>query len=211
MTTERDQQAERLAQLKARRNAPVDQRRAVLGKILATGLTSTTVFGITAALGWSATSAATDNAPTDAVAEQLVLDLASGQLVRYVDGVAVSAQQVASPGQLIAAPSKPSAPVSNLTASPAPTLPANWNPSTQPTSPKTVATPAGPAATSTASDTPTPAAPQVAAPVESTSPTVAQTLPTEPAQVVNIPVAVPQPSGSRSGSGGGGGGSSRSS
>ena len=198
MTTERDQQAERLAQLKARRNTPVDQRRAVLGKILATGLTSTTVFGITAALGWSATSAATDNAPSDAVAEQLVLDLASGQLVRYVDGVAVSAQQVANPGQLIAATSTPSAPVSNLLASPAPTLPANW----APTAPSTNATAIEPSSSPSSATTPTS--------TEEPSTTAVESPVTVAPQLVSIPVAVPPPSGSRS-SGGGGGGSSRSS
>ena len=199
MTTDATSQSERLAALKARRNAPADQRRATIGKILATGLTSTTVFGITAALGWSATSASNAKPADAASSERLVLDLSTGQLIKYVNGVPVSSQQVTSPARIA------SAPVTAIGQSTvAPTLPANWNPtpsgnsgSTSTSSSKTVAT------------EPTP-------PTESQTQTAVVESPLQGAtQVITIPVAVPQPSGDqvidRSGggrSGGGGGGSS---
>jgi len=100
MTTDSNAQSDRIAALKARRNAPVDQRRATIGKILATGLTSTTVFGITAALGWSATLASNEKPAEATGPEQLVLDLSTGRLIKYVNGVPVSSQQVTNPSAI---------------------------------------------------------------------------------------------------------------
>lgn len=202
MTTEDLQQSERLAELRARRSAPVDNKRAAIGKILAAGLTSTTVFGITAALGWSATSAAENDPPPSDQPEQLVLDLATGQLVKYVNGVAVSAQQVADPNQLIARAQSPVTGTVGSLASSAPTLPANWNPGTP--SSKTVS------AQQTSATPPVDTAATTLEPSQPTTVVVEPPVSAAP-QLVTIPIAVPQPTRSGGGSSGGGGGSSSSS
>lgn len=88
--------SDRLAELARRRQSSTDHKRAVIGKIVATGLTSTTVFGVTAALGLSAR--AENPTPTTPNTEQLVLDLATGRLITIQNGVPVSAQQVMAPG-----------------------------------------------------------------------------------------------------------------
>jgi hypothetical protein len=196
MTTDLDQNADRLARLNARRSAPSDQKRAVIGKILAAGLTSTTVFGITAALGWSATSAADNGQPAQAGNVQLVLDLATGQLIKYVDGVAVSAQQVVAPGQLPSTMNAQTATAPAMLSAPTPTLPANWTP--PPTSddkiPQNSTVAAAPQVTIDPQTEPTTAV--VESPILSTP------------EIVTIPIALPQPTRDRSSSGGGGGGSS---
>lgn len=89
MTTDHEQ---RVAALSARRTPRLTpQRQATIGKILATGLTSTTVFGITAALGWSASVASNDTA------DKVVFDQATGVITAYRNGQVVSSQQVATP------------------------------------------------------------------------------------------------------------------
>lgn len=200
MTTDPEVRDERLARLQSRRTAPVDQRRAVIGKILATGLTSTTVFGITAALGWSATQAA--DAPTNTVApEQLVLDLSTGQLVKYVNGVAVSAQQVADPNQLVNLAPSPSG--SAIPTSSVATLPANWTPPV----PSSNGGPTKPSSAPLPIASPAPSPVPVEQPVTTVVDTPTSTVP----ELVTIPIAVPEParsSGGGSRSGGGGGGSS---
>lgn len=210
MTTDSELRNERLARLQSRRTAPVDQRRAVIGKILATGLTSTTVFGITAALGWSATQAA--EAPSNtAPSEQLVLDLSTGQLVKYVNGVAVSAQQVADPSQLTRLAPTPSS--SEIPTNSAASLPANWVPPAPVANSGKVNVPSS----STATAAPTTNAAPSEQPATVVVPSPLATTP----QVVTIPIAVPEPTriigdvggGSRGGggsSGGGGGGGSSS-
>lgn len=206
MTTDGSQQAERLASLTARRSAPTDQRRAVIGKILATGLTSTTVFGITAALGWSATSAATNADSTAPVTEQMVLDLSTGQLVKYVNGVAVSVQQVTDPSQYLASAGSTESGAASTAPLPNIELPANWNPSTPTSGSSTnVAKVSAPVAVDQTAPT---------APVEQAPITVADTTPPATTEIVTIPVALPPPtrdlSGGGSGGGGGGGGGSSS-
>jgi len=202
MTTDPEVRDERLARLQSRRTAPVDQRRAVIGKILATGLTSTTVFGITAALGWSATQAA--DAPTNTVApEQLVLDLSTGQLVKYVNGVAVSAQQVADPNQLVNLAPSPSG--SAIPTSSVATLPANWTPPV----PSNIGGPTKPSSAPLPIASPAPSPAPVEQPVAVVVDTPTSTVP----ELVTIPIAVPEParsSGGGSRSSGGGGSSSGS-
>jgi hypothetical protein len=79
------------------------KRRATLGKIFATGLTSTTVFGLTAALGFASAQGSTGS---DVVPQiQYILDVATGQLVTYTNGQPTAATQVMSPavaGQAVA-------------------------------------------------------------------------------------------------------------
>ena len=89
MTTDRN---ERIAALAAKRSPRMTtKRQATIGKILATGLTSTTVFGITATLGWSASAASDDSA------DQVVFDQATGIITTYRNGQVLSSAQVAQP------------------------------------------------------------------------------------------------------------------
>ncbi len=147
------------------------KRRATLGKILATGLTSTTVFGLTAALGFASAQGSTGS---DVVPQtQYILDVATGQLVTYTNGQPTAATQVMSPvvgGQAAVAPVA-TTPLnlggqSTAAVVAAPVVGANS------------ATPTQPAATSVAVPVAeTAAAPVIAAPVELTP----------------IPIAIPTP------------------
>ena len=96
--TDQQSRDERLHHLNDRRSSGSDNRRAAMGRILTAGLASTSVFGLTAALGWSGATAgqSTTSTPT----EQLILDLSTGQLTRYVNGTAVSIEAVAIPQPL---------------------------------------------------------------------------------------------------------------
>jgi hypothetical protein len=63
-------------------------RRATIGKILATGLTSTTVFALTAAIGWTA------SAQSDTEADQVVFDQVTGTITLFRNGVAIESRRV---------------------------------------------------------------------------------------------------------------------
>ena len=131
MTTDHEQ---RVAALSARRTPRLTpKRQATIGKILATGLTSTTVFGITAALGWSASAASNDTA------DKVVFDQATGVITAYRNGQVVSSQQVAAPSAQL--PSEPTTVSSDpsggfpavappITAAPAIAPPSTSSPST---------------------------------------------------------------------------------
>lgn len=80
------------------------KRRATLGKIFATGFTSTTVFGLTAALGLSSNQGSSE--PSVVAPTQYVLDVTTGQLVTYTNGQPTAVTQVmgaAASGQTVAA------------------------------------------------------------------------------------------------------------
>ena len=210
--------SQRLAELRASRpsmnipeSAPIDstrsssaataKRRATLGKIFATGLTSTTIFGLTAALGFaSAQGSAGENIVPQT---QYVLDMTTGQLVTYVNGIPTTATQVmAAPSatQVSGVPAgaapldlsgfgQVSAPVQSTgtsTASPVGTT-------AQPTASQPTAS--QPAASQPAAGVTTPVAVQpaltpVAAPVAETVPAPVVATPVE---VAPIPIAIPTP------------------
>ncbi len=145
MTTDRNQ---RLAALSAQRPPRMSvKRQATIGKILATGLTSTTVFGITAALGWSASSASGDTV------DQVVFDQATGVITAYRNGQVVSSQQVTgstvSPVAVAEPTPTPHFPSAAPSITPAPTSPA-------PAPSNTALAPAPASAPVTAPTTPSP-------------------------------------------------------
>lgn len=180
--------SDRLAELAKRRQSADDHKRAVIGKIVATGLTSTTVFGITAALGWSAQN--TEDATPVSNTEQLVLDLATGQLVTMQNGVPVSVQQVM--------PAATAAPVAPIAGAPVDSLSSLAAP-VAPSASKGSATASADGSTTGTAPSPLAVAPVTMSPEAATAPV---TTPSEvvvatpapapaPIQQVEIPVAIP--------------------